>query len=98
MLTLHHAPNSHAGRIVWLLKELQLPYEPNRMEFHPRALKSDGHRARRSVFSSAKQSLGAIRSPVDHAFAWSRALSKGSPIVSASPTIDPEPNVLVFWG
>ena len=46
MLTLHHAPNSRAGRIVWLLEELQLPYELNRMEFHPRALKSDEHRAR----------------------------------------------------
>ena len=46
MLKLHHAPNSRAGRVVWLLEELQLPYELNRMEFHPRALKSDEHRAR----------------------------------------------------
>ncbi len=46
MLTLHHAPNSRAGRIVWLLEELGLPYELNRMEFHPSALKSDEHRAR----------------------------------------------------
>lgn len=46
MLRLHHAPNSRAGRIVWLLEELQLPYELNRMEFSPRALKSDEHRAR----------------------------------------------------
>jgi len=46
MLKLHHAPNSRAGRIVWLLEELQLPYELNRMEFSPKALKSDEHRAR----------------------------------------------------
>ena len=46
MLKLHHAPNSRAGRIVWLLEELQLPYDMNSMEFHPRALKSDAHRAR----------------------------------------------------
>jgi glutathione S-transferase len=46
MLKLHHAPGTRAGRIVWLLEELQLPYELNRMEFHPRALKSDEHRAR----------------------------------------------------
>lgn len=46
MLKLHHAPNSRAGRIVWLLEELQLPYELNRMEFSPKALKSDVHRAR----------------------------------------------------
>jgi glutathione S-transferase len=46
MLKLHHAPNSRAGRIVWLLEELGLPYELNRMEFHPKALKSDVHRAR----------------------------------------------------
>jgi glutathione S-transferase len=41
MLKLHHAPNSRAGRIVWLLEELQLPYALNRMDFHPSALKSD---------------------------------------------------------
>ena len=46
MLKLHHAPNSRAGRIVWLLEELGLEYELNRMDFHPRALKSDEHRAR----------------------------------------------------
>lgn len=27
MLKLHHAPNSRSGRIIWLLKELGLPYE-----------------------------------------------------------------------
>jgi glutathione S-transferase len=46
MLKLHHAPDTRAGRIVWLLEELQLPYELNRMAFHPSALKSDEHRAR----------------------------------------------------
>jgi glutathione S-transferase len=46
MLTLHHAPNSRAGRIVWLLKELDLPFELNAMRFHPEDLKSDAHRAR----------------------------------------------------
>jgi glutathione S-transferase len=46
LLKLHHAPNSRAGRIVWLLEELKLPYELNSMEFHPKALKSDEHRAR----------------------------------------------------
>lgn len=46
MLTLHFAPNSRAGRIVWLLEELGIPYEINKMAFHPSALKSDEHRAR----------------------------------------------------
>ena len=46
MLTLHFAPNSRAGRIYWLLKELALPFELNRMDFHPKDLKSDTHRAR----------------------------------------------------
>ncbi|MGI9285892.1 MAG: glutathione S-transferase family protein [Pseudomonadales bacterium] len=46
MLTLHFAPNSRAGRIVWLLEELELPYEINKMAFHPRDLKSDEHRSR----------------------------------------------------
>ncbi len=46
MLKLHHAPNSRAGRIVWLFEELGLEYELNRMDFHPKDLKSDEHRAR----------------------------------------------------
>ncbi|MEO1305873.1 MAG: glutathione S-transferase family protein [Pseudomonadota bacterium] len=46
MLKLHFAPNSRAGRIVWLLEELDLPYELNKMAFHPKDLKSDAHRAR----------------------------------------------------
>ena len=46
MLKVHFAPNSRAGRIVWLLEELGLPYELNKMAFHPKDLKSDEHRAR----------------------------------------------------
>ena len=46
MLTLHFAPTSRAGRIVWLLEELGLEYEINKMKFHPSDLKSDEHRAR----------------------------------------------------
>jgi glutathione S-transferase len=46
MLKLHFAPNSRAGRILWLLEELELPYELNRMDFNPKDLKSDQHRAR----------------------------------------------------
>ena len=44
MLKLHFAPQSRAGRILWLLEELQLPYELNAMAFHPKDLKSDEHR------------------------------------------------------
>jgi len=44
MLKLHHAPNSRAGRILWLLEELKLPYEINSMKFHPSDLKSEAHR------------------------------------------------------
>ena len=46
MLKLHFAPNSRAGRVLWLLEELGLPYELNNMAFHPKDLKSDEHRAR----------------------------------------------------
>ena len=46
MLTLHFAPNSRAGRIVWLLEELELAYDINKMAFHTQDLKSDAHRAR----------------------------------------------------
>ena len=46
MLKLHFAPNSRAGRIVWLLEELGLDYDLNAMAFHPKDLKSDEHRKR----------------------------------------------------
>ena len=46
MIKLHFAPNSRAGRIVWLLEELGLDYDINKMAFHPKDLKSDDHRAR----------------------------------------------------
>ena len=46
MLKVHFAPNSRAGRVIWLLEELKLPYEVNRMDFHPKDLKSDEHRSR----------------------------------------------------
>ena len=46
MLKLHFAPNSRASRTLWLLEELGLDYELNRMEFNPKDLKSDEHRAR----------------------------------------------------
>ncbi len=46
MLKLHFAPNSRAGRIIWLLEELSLPYDINKMAFHPRELKTDEHRKR----------------------------------------------------
>ena len=46
MLKLHFTANSRAVRTLWLLEELELPYELNRMEFHPKDLKSDEHRAR----------------------------------------------------
>ena len=41
MLKLHFAPASRAERVLWLLEELELPYELNSMPFHPEALKSD---------------------------------------------------------
>jgi glutathione S-transferase len=46
MLKLHFAPNSRAGRIVWLLEELELAYDINKMAFSQEDLKSDEHRAR----------------------------------------------------
>ena len=46
MLKLHFAPNSRAGRIVWLFEELGLEYDLNKMAFHPKDLKSDEHRER----------------------------------------------------
>ena len=34
MLKLHFAPNSRASHALWLLEELGLEYELNRMDFH----------------------------------------------------------------
>ena len=45
-MKLHFAPNSRAGRIVWLFEELGLEYELNKMAFHPKDLKSEEHRRR----------------------------------------------------
>ena len=46
MLTLHFCSNSRAQRILWLLEELQLEYNLNKIKFHPSELKSDEHRKR----------------------------------------------------
>ena len=46
MLTLHFSSNSRAQRILWLLEELQLEYNLNKIKFHPSELKSDEHRKR----------------------------------------------------
>ena len=53
MLKLHFAPNSRAERILWLLEELELPYELNEMAFHPSDLKSDEHRARHPAWKDS---------------------------------------------
>ena len=43
---LEAAVAARGGRIVWLLEELGLEYEINKMAFHPKDLKSDAHRDR----------------------------------------------------
>ena len=49
MLKVHFAPNSRAGRIIWLMEELELEYEVNIMPFSKEGLKSDEHRARHAL-------------------------------------------------
>ena len=49
MLKVHFAPNSRAGRIIWLMEELELEYEVNVMPFSKVGLKSDEHRARHAL-------------------------------------------------
>ncbi len=46
MLTLHFCSNSRAQRVLWLLEELKLSYNLNKIKFHPSELKSDEHRKR----------------------------------------------------
>lgn len=40
MLKLHHAPRTRSVRILWLLEELGLPYELNRLAFDPADLQT----------------------------------------------------------
>jgi glutathione S-transferase len=53
MLKVHFAPNSRAGRIIWLMEELELEYEVNVMPFSKEGLKSDEHRARTRAWQSS---------------------------------------------
>ena len=46
MLLLHFSSNSRAQRVLWLLEELKLNYELNKIKFHPSELKSEQHRKR----------------------------------------------------
>lgn len=46
MLKLHFVKNTRAERVAWLLEELDLPYELNKLEFTPDSLKSGTHRKR----------------------------------------------------
>ena len=46
MLILHFSSNSRAQRVLWLLEELQLEYNLNKIKFHPSELKSEEHRKR----------------------------------------------------
>ena len=45
-MKLHFVKNTRAERIAWLLEELDLPYELNKLEFTPDSLKSVTHRKR----------------------------------------------------
>ena len=45
-MKLHFVKNTRAERIAWLLEELDLPYELNKLEFTPDSLKSETHRKR----------------------------------------------------
>ena len=38
MITLHHLENSRSQRVLWLLEELQLPYEIKRYARDPKTM------------------------------------------------------------
>ena len=46
MLKLHFCSNSRAQRVLWLLEELKIEYNLNKIKFHPSELKSEEHRNR----------------------------------------------------
>ena len=43
MLKVHFTPGTRAGRVVWLLEELDLDYDVNIMPFTKEGLKSSEH-------------------------------------------------------
>ena len=49
MLKVHFTPGTRAGRVVWLLEELDLDYDVNIMPFTKEGLKSPEHRARHAL-------------------------------------------------
>ena len=49
MLKVHFTPGTRAGRVIWLLEELELEYEVNIMPFTKEGHKSPEHRARHSL-------------------------------------------------
>ena len=68
MLKLHYAPNSRAERVLWLLEELELPYELNSMPFHPEALKSEEHRKRHPLGRIPVINSTPENSPIKYSF------------------------------
>jgi len=40
MIVVHHLENSRSQRILWLLEELELPYEVHRYERHPKTMRA----------------------------------------------------------
>ena len=49
MLKVHFVAGTRAGRVVWLLEELELEYEVNIMPFTKEGLKSPEHRSRHAL-------------------------------------------------
>ncbi len=49
MLKVHFVANTRAGRVIWLLEELDLEYEVNIMPFTKEGLKSEEHRSRHAL-------------------------------------------------
>lgn len=45
MLKVYHAPNTRSLRVLWLLEELNAPYERATVEFTPAYLQSPQHLA-----------------------------------------------------
>ena len=55
MLIVHHLENSRSQRLLWLLEEMELPYEVKRYERDPKTMRAPPELQARSIRSASRR-------------------------------------------